>query len=94
MENTWLKHFVGKRKDILNQYNYRSMKKFRFLVMAFTLLFAISIPTQVVAQNKKLIKKAENGSGEAQALLSTYYFKGIEGFDRDIEQNGRVTKIN
>lgn len=62
------------------------MKKFRFLVMAFTLLFAISIPTQVVAQNKKLIKKAENGSGEAQALLSTYYFKGIEGFDRDIEQ--------
>lgn len=55
-------------------------------MMAFTLLFAISIPTQLVAQNKKLIKEAKDGNGEAQAMLSTYYFKGIEGFDRDIEQ--------
>lgn len=62
------------------------MRKFRFLMMAFTLLFAISIPTQLVAQNKKLIKEAKDGNGEAQAMLSTYYFKGIEGFDRDIEQ--------
>ena len=62
------------------------MKKLRFLMMAFTLLFAISIPTQLVAQNKKLIKEAKDGNGEAQAMLSTYYFKGIEGFDRDIEQ--------
>ena len=62
------------------------MTKFRFLMMAFTLLFAMSIPTQLLAQNKKLIKEAKDGSGEAQAMLSTYYFKGIEGFDRDIEQ--------
>ena len=55
------------------------MTKFRFLMMAFTLLFAISIPTQLVAQNKKLIKEAKGGNGEAQAMLSTYYFKGIEG---------------
>jgi len=62
------------------------MTKFRFLMMAFTLLFAMSIPTQLLAQNKKLIKEAKDGSGEAQAMLSTYYFKGIEGFNRDIEQ--------
>lgn len=62
------------------------MTKFRFLMMAFTLLFAMSIPTQLLAQNKKLIKEAKDGSGEAQAMLSTYYFKGIEGLDRDIEQ--------
>lgn len=62
------------------------MTKFRFLMMAFTLLFAMSIPTQLVAQNKQLIKDAENGSGAAQSTLVMYYFKGIEGFEKDMEK--------
>ena len=62
------------------------MEKMRFLLLAIALLFAISLPMQLVAQNDKLLKEAENGSGEAQAKLATYYFKGIEGFERDVEK--------
>ena len=63
------------------------MKNVRFLIMAITLLFAMSVSTQVVAQDKKkLLKEANKGVGEVQALVSTYYLRGIEGFEQDIEQ--------
>lgn len=63
------------------------MKNVRFLMMAITLLFAMSVSTQVVAQNKKkLLKQANKGIGEVQALVSTYYLRGIEGFEKDVEQ--------
>ena len=62
------------------------MKKVRFLMMAIAWAFVMCVPTQGIAQNKKLLKEAENGSGEAQALLATYYFNGTEGFEKDIEQ--------
>ena len=62
------------------------MKKVRFLMMAIAWAFVMCVPTQVVAQNKKLLKEAENGSGEARVALATYYFKGIEGFEKDIEK--------
>ena len=84
---------IPNKRDVLSKSKNKSiliirfMKNVRFLMMAITLLFAMSVSTQVVAQNKKkLLKQANKGIGEVQALVSTYYLRGIEGFEKDVEQ--------
>lgn len=62
------------------------MKKEKLLMMVVNMVFAISISTHAIAQDKKLLKDAEKGKVEAiKALVNNYWF-GSNGFELNKEQ--------
>jgi len=59
------------------------MKQVNLLV----LVLFIAMGTQsVFAQNKKLLKAAQNGNTEAIANLASCYYRGLDGFEKNEEQ--------